>query len=77
MLTERSPYGGKLSTPLSSEEITSLLQQGREGIEQKAVEEVLLELAAVGFIWLSTVSKQQHKMAVCAVFYPYGLRLIA
>ena len=78
IIASRSPHGGRLDKPLSSEEITNLLRQEQEELEQSEVEEVLLELAAVGFIWLSvSTTGRKQKMAVCSVFYPYGLELIA
>jgi hypothetical protein len=78
IIAGRSPHGGRLDKPLPSREIADLLRREHEEIEQSQVEEVLLELAAVGFIWLSVSSSgRKQTMAVVSVFYPYGLQLIA
>jgi hypothetical protein len=77
LLASRSPYGGRLKPELPSDEITEILRQDRDDVDQKTVEGILVQFAAVGFVWLSISVGHTHKMAVSAVFYPYGLRLIA
>jgi hypothetical protein len=77
VIAERSPLGGRLNPTLSSEEIAAMLSRDQQVIDRKSVEEALLEFAAVGYVWLSIGGRGKPRMEVSAVFYPYGLRLIA
>lgn len=77
ILADVSPFEGPLETELSSAEITEILWEEGQEVEQETVERILRELAALGFIWLSISNGPAPRVSVSAVFFPYGLSLIA
>lgn len=85
VIMRHCPHGGRLGTALSSADITETLQREGMTLEQIQVDKMLLELAAVGFLWLSISDGPRHghgqdhgqRIVVASVMYPYGLQLIA
>jgi hypothetical protein len=77
LLIDLCPNGGRLRKPVSAHQIVEMLAKDHIPADHESVVNILLEFGAVGYVWLARPVRREREVSVAAIFYPYGLALIA